>query len=248
MNFAALAHPVAFPHADAFAASSVSDRRDRCVGLAVAVSLLIHGIALGWLPGLKREAGETPPPLQIRLSATMAQAAAIAVPPAPTSDSRPDTSRRDVLPAQPQLQPVLTIAASEQRPQAPLLRAATAPAVVSAEDPRPLAVSPSARPAAPDAGALAAYGRELAGAVATRQRYPRLAQLRSWQGTAVLQLELAAAGGLLAVRVLSSSGHEILDQQALEMVRAVVPLPPLPGALAGQPLTVDVPVVFRLVS
>lgn len=248
MSSVALAHPAAFTRVAASAAPSVGDRRDRYVGFAVAVSLLIHGIALGWLPGLKRATGETPPPLQIRLSATVAQAAAIAVPPAPTLESRPSTSRREVQPAPPQPQPVLTAAAAETGQEAQAPRAAAASVAVSAEDPRPLAVAPSARPSAPDAGALAAYGRELAGAVATRQRYPRLAQLRQWQGTAVLQLELAAAGRLLAVRVLSSSGHEILDQQALEMVRAAVPLPPLPGVLAGQPLTVDVPVVFKLVS
>jgi protein TonB len=249
MSSVALAHPAAFTRVAASAAPSVGDRRDRYVGFAVAVSLLIHGIALGWLPGLKRATGETPPPpLQIHLSATVAQAAAIAVPPAPTLESRPSTSRREVQPAPPQPQTVLTAAAEETGQEAQTPRAAAASVAVSAEDPRPLAVAPSARPSAPDAGALAAYGRELAGAVATRQRYPRLAQLRQWQGTAVLQLELAAAGGLLAVRVLSSSGHEILDQQALEMVRAAVPLPPLPGVLAGQPLTVDVPVVFKLVS
>jgi protein TonB len=64
----------------------------------------------------------------------------------------------------------------------------------------------------------------------------------------LLQLELGADGRLLAVRVLSSSGHETLDRQALDMVRDAVPLPQLPAALAGRPLTVDVPVVFRITS
>ena len=95
---------------------------------------------------------------------------------------------------------------------------------------------------------LAAYGRELAGALATQQRYPRIALLRQWQGTALLQLELAADGRLLGVRVLSSSGHDTLDRQALDMVRAALPLPAMPAALAGRPLTVDVPVVFRITS
>jgi protein TonB len=104
------------------------------------------------------------------------------------------------------------------------------------------------RAASVDAAALAAYGRELAGAVATRQRYPRVALMRQWQGTAMLQLDLAPDGRLLGVRVISSSGHDTLDRQALEMVREAVPLPSLPEALAGRPLTVDVPVVFRIAS
>ena len=122
-------------------------------------------------------------------------------------------------------------------------------AVTPVTVPRPgpvLAVPVASHPTAVDAEVLAAYGRELAGAVATQQRYPRIALLRQWQGTAVLQLELAVDGRLLGVRVLSSSGHETLDRQALEMVREAVPLPSLPAALAGRPLTVDVPVVFRI--
>jgi TonB family protein len=62
----------------------------------------------------------------------------------------------------------------------------------------------------------------------------------------VLQWELASDGRLLAVRVVGSSGDETLDRQALDMVREAISLPPMPAALAGRPLTVDVPVVFRV--
>jgi protein TonB len=120
-----------------------------------------------------------------------------------------------------------------------------APVVRSEPVPGPTVLIPAAA-AAP--AALANYGREIAGAVAAHRRYPRLAQLREWQGTAVLQLELAADGQLTAVRVLISSGHEILDRQALDMVRAAVPLPPPPAGLSGRALAIDVPVVFRLAS
>jgi outer membrane biosynthesis protein TonB len=50
------------------------------------------------------------------------------------------------------------------------------------------------------------------------------------------------------MRVLSSSGHEILYRQTLEMVREAVPLLPLPVALAVRPHTVDVSIVFRITS
>jgi protein TonB len=129
-----------------------------------------------------------------------------------------------------------------------VIRREAPPPAAPVETPRanPAPVAP--RAAAADANALSAYGKELAGAVATRQRYPRVALMRQWQGTAVLQLELAADGRLLGVRVISSSGHDTLDRQALDMVREAVPLPSLPEALAGRPLTVDVPVVFRIAS
>lgn len=247
MSSAALAHSAGFPSLAAPFALPAFDRRDRHIGIAIVVSLLVHGIVLGWLPGLNRPASEAPP-LQVRLPVPVLRAEPAAVPPAPTFEPTPRVSRREAAPVLREVAPVVTRSASESPQQTPAIRAADPPAATSLEVARAAAEPTPARPATPDAGVLAAYGRELAGAVATRQRYPRLAQLRQWQGTAVLQLELAAAGGLLAVRVLSSSGHEILDRQALEMVREAVPLPPLPDALAGRPLTVDVPVVFRLAS
>jgi protein TonB len=131
---------------------------------------------------------------------------------------------------------------------APAIRREAPPPARPVETPRASLPAMVPRAASVDAAALAAYGRELAGAVATRQRYPRVALMRQWQGTAMLQLDLAPDGRLLGVRVISSSGHDTLDRQALEMVREAVPLPSLPEALAGRPLTVDVPVVFRIAS
>lgn len=243
MSSAVLVRPLVFP-------SFALPVGERQVGFAVAVSLLIHGVALGWLPGLTQPLRETPLPLIVQLSLPPpSPPEAVAVPPAPTLAPAPSANRRETLALQHPLPPVLTAAAVASEPEAVPSRPLAAPSVPPpVEAPRPAAVASPARPPVPDAAVLAAYGRELAGAVATRQRYPRLAQMRQWQGTAVLQLELAAAGGLLAVRVLSSSGHEILDRQAVDMVREAIPLPPLPDALAGRPLTVDVPVVFRLAS
>jgi periplasmic protein TonB len=214
---------------------------------AVLASVIVHGMALGWLPGLRQAQEMISKPLSVLLPAPVMEP--VAVPPAPTL---PQQVRRSDAPAP---TPVLTRSVP--------VPAADAPSVAQAPVAAPVAVpesvaapavsqaapaAPVPRPATADPAALAAYGRNLAGAVAAHQRYPRLAQMRQWQGTALLQLELAADGQLASVRVLSSSGHEILDRQAIDMVRAAVPLPPLPASLAGRSLTVDVPVVFRLVS
>lgn len=245
MSTAALAFPASFPTLVLPLAG-----RDWRIGAAVLVSVLIHGIALGWLPGLADPLSALPRPLQIRLSLPPAEPAPVAVPPTPTFLPAARASRREANVQPRQATPLLAAAAHEAAQETPAVRVRGAEAAVaSPSDPvRPNPMPTLPRSAAVDAGMLAAYGRELAGAVATRQRYPRIALLRQWQGTAVLQLELAADGRLLAVRVLSSSGHESLDRQALEMVREAVPLPPLPATLAGRPLTVDVPVVFRITS
>lgn len=244
MNSAVLAHPANFP------AMSLPDARGSWqIGAAILVSLVIHGIALGWLPGLS---GRTEPaelrPVQVRLAPPPPELHPIAVPPAPTFAPPVETARRAAEPVPQREAPILARPMAETGAEAPVIRREAPPPAAPVETPRVSQPAVAPRAASVDAGALAAYGRELAGAVATRQRYPRVALLRQWQGTAVLQLELAADGRLLGVRVISSSGHDTLDRQALDMVREAVPLPSLPEALAGRPLTVDVPVVFRIAS
>lgn len=220
---------------------------NRVLQAALFVSALLHAMALGWLPGFERMAERAPLPLQILLPipvdnrpAPQPQPAAV---PAPTSVARGSPDARA---------PVLVRAAEDSRP-APALRAEDPPPAALPVQVAPLApvvpaaVSPPSTPvAAPDPKALAGYGHSVAGALAGYQRYPRIAQMRQWQGTTLLQLEIAADGRLLEGRVLSSSGHDVLDRQALDMLRAAQPLPPPPATLAGRPLVVNVPVVFRL--
>lgn len=255
MNSAAFAHPAGFPSIASWVPSAF-DIRDRHIGIAVALSVLVHGMVLGWMPGRNGPASEVPLPLQVRLTVPEPRPETAAVLPAPTFApsvaQAPVASRREDLPAQRSPVPLITRAVAEAAPDAVLPRTSEPVAVAASEalraNPAPIATRAAVSAPALEPGALTAYGRELAGAVATRQRYPRVALVRQWQGTAVLQLELAADGRLLGVHVLSSSGHETLDRQALEMVREAVPLPPLPAALAGRALTVDVPVVFRIAS
>ena len=242
MNSAAMGYPVHFPAIDL-----PSPRGDWRVGAAVLASLMVHGLALGWLPGLQGNITEQEAqPIHVRLAAPAPEPVALAVPPAPTSGPAAQPARREPAPAPQRSISVLTSPVPEAVQDAVALRRIEPVAADSGETARPSPVS--ARPVAVDAVALAAYGRELAGAVATHQRYPRIALLRQWQGTVVLQLELAADGRLLGVRVTSSSGHDTLDRQALDMVRAAAPLPSMPAALAGRALTVEVPVVFRITS
>ncbi len=222
-------------------------RTNRVLQAALFVSALLHAMAFGWLPGIERMAERAPLPLRILLPIPVENRPAppppAAVVPAPTPVARSSAAARA---------PVLVRAADDSRP-APTLRAEEPPPVAiplqpaPAVSPVPAAVSPPPGPvAAPDPQALAGYGRSVAGALAGHQRYPRIAQMRQWQGTTLLQLEIAADGRLLEGRVLSSSGHDVLDRQALDMLRAAQPLPPPPVSLAGRPLVVNVPVVFRL--
>lgn len=225
---------------------SVRPRHNRLFAFAILLSALAHLVALGWLPGLARVTAQAPLPLRILLQPTP-----VALPPpaaveppamAPAPPSRNMAARSSTrTPDRPEVITAPATAVEDTQTRVPAV--AAAPVVAPAAVPTPV---PAPAPAALDPRELAGYGRSVAAVVAQHQRYPRIAQLRQWQGTTMLQLEFSAEGRLLETRVLSSSGHEVLDRQALEMVRAAQPLPPLPSVLAGRALVVTVPVVFRL--
>ena len=245
MNSAVLEYPASVP---AIRLPSIGE--DWRTGLAVLASVVIHGVALGWLPGLhdRGDAQEPQQTIHIRLAALPPEPRTLAVSPAPTRVLPTQSIRREHDPSLQQASPILMNPVADAAEDTPAVHRAEPIVAAPVEIPRQGPIPVGSRQFAVDAGALATFGRELAGAVATRQRYPRIALLRQWQGTALLQLELSADGRLLGVRVIGSSGHDILDRQALDMVREAVPLPSLPAALAGRPLTVDVPVVFRITS
>lgn len=63
--------------------------------------------------------------------------------------------------------------------------------------------------------------------------YPRRAQRRALEGVVRVEVVLAPSGQLRRVALTASSGHDILDQAALDLVRRVAPFPPVPATLAA---------------
>jgi protein TonB len=73
-----------------------------------------------------------------------------------------------------------------------------------------------------------------------------VAQRRGWEGTAEVLLKIAADGRVTDIALGKSTGKEVLDKEALEMVRRASPLPQAPQQLRGRELSVTVPIIFRL--
>jgi periplasmic protein TonB len=94
--------------------------------------------------------------------------------------------------------------------------------------------------------ARAQYGSTLGRAIAKHKSYPKIAQMRGWQGEVLLDLKLDGSGNVQAASIKESSGHESLDNQALEMVRKASPFPAPPEALRGRSFNITVPVSFKL--
>ena len=97
-----------------------------------------------------------------------------------------------------------------------------------------------------DAGTLEQY--RLALIVATRRykRYPAIAMEKGWQGRVEVHLVIGSNGMIASTSIKSSSGHEILDNQALDMLKKGKTTVPIPAALRGREFPIDVPVIFNL--
>ncbi len=97
-----------------------------------------------------------------------------------------------------------------------------------------------------DAGTLEQY--RLALIVATRRykRYPAIAMEKGWQGRVEVHMVIGANGMLASASIKTSSGHEILDNQALDMLKKGKTTVPIPANLRGRDFSIDVPVIFNL--
>jgi protein TonB len=121
------------------------------------------------------------------------------------------------------------------------------PAPAPAPPPQAPVASAPATPAAPDPATLIArYRHQFIGAAARYKRYPLAARDNGWEGDVVVRLEIGANGELAEMKIQRSSGHEVLDEQALEMFRLAAPQVPLPAALLGRAFAFDVRAVYSL--
>ena len=93
---------------------------------------------------------------------------------------------------------------------------------------------------------MANYAQLLAALIAKQRSYPRVAELRRMQGRVEVQMRVGADGRLTEARLSRTSGFEVLDRQALDMVRRAQPLPEPPDTLRGKEFLVNVPVLFQL--
>jgi protein TonB len=126
-----------------------------------------------------------------------------------------------------------------------------APPSVAASLPSPpetvslLAPAPLPR-LAPSAEVLSDYTRSLSNALDRYKEYPRIAELRGWEGSVTMRLRVAPSGRLIEAQVYKSSGFAVLDQQAVAMVSKAGVLPVPPEGLDATGVPVLVPINFRL--
>ena len=93
---------------------------------------------------------------------------------------------------------------------------------------------------------LAQFRLDLIAATKRYRRYPQSAIENGWQGRVEVRMVIDADGKTFRGAIKTSSGYEILDNQALDWTKKAMTLVPIPSGLQGRELVVDVPLVFSL--
>ena len=90
------------------------------------------------------------------------------------------------------------------------------------------------------------YSAKITLAIKKQQKYPRMAMNRNLQGSVIIELKFNKDGSITNSKVKKSSGHKILDKEALNMTKRAMPFPVPPKILQSKVFTVVVPITFTL--
>jgi len=158
------------------------------------------------------------------------------VPPVPMAQASPVTAEPAVTIETPAAMPVpapVTQSVVEAKQAEPIVRE-SAPA-----ETRPVRTAPAARA---DYGWLA---ESLWRRVVALKRYPHQARLNRWEGKVLLTAVIREDGHLGDLKVQESSGYELLDEDAMALVRQACPLH-LKHPLGRPEVVVQIPISYTL--
>lgn len=246
----------------------------RALNYGIAASLVIHAVLL-FLVSLDRESARAPAspgPIVARLVAPPQPAPApqpeppkprAPEPPAPVVKPAPIVKPAPVVKPAPEVKPSPIPLPAPQPPQKATPESSPRPVP---QPPIPQQVPGPTAPVAPSASADASAPAPQAADVADRKalinrygiqlklqmrkynQYPRVALDNNWEGKGELVLVIGPNGMIAEVRIVHSTGYEILDKAMAENVRKAKPLVPIPEGLRGREFSIEIPYEWRLVD
>jgi protein TonB len=204
------------------------ERQGVAAGLLLIVVIALHLSVANWLAANNQDKPAPLKPVVVEVELLAAPPKpAIVTPPAPEPPKPAPPPK--VMPPKPKPAP----AKPKPKPQ-PVIKQAVQPKLAQADiklpepiaappkiDTPPLPVAPPPAPAAPskvvDNAVRTAKTGERATCISCPQpSYPAVAKRRNWQGSVKLRLRLGSDGSVDEVTVVDSSGHEPLDEAAIE--------------------------------
>ena len=196
---------------------------------AIGISIAIHIILMIGLPKFNKPL-LTPQVMDVTISSSPIQK--------PIEKIEPPQPVKKVEPIQKKITPIIENATSVAQ-AVPKEVAPPAPADA-------ISKTPNVVPQEQVTQHLESYSSMLANAIAKYKQYPKIAQMRGWQGTVIADLEIDSKGSVISVKIKKSSTYEVLDNEALEMIKKASPFPAPPESLRGKNFNVLVPISFKL--
>lgn len=221
-----------------------------------ALSLLLHGLCLAGAVLLVSDLRLAPQPEPFRWEVALVNSPSL-------NASAPQPAARPLQPVEkPTARPLRPVAQPVQKDRTPPVAAAAVPppqparprvarvkpaeaarGSLSREETAPPDVPSPRRPASkPDYSWLA---QALGSRIHALTRYPLEARLNRMEGQVVLQVVILEDGQLVDVEIVKTSGHDVLDHDAREVILRASPLP-LKHRLGRSRLVVQVPITYRL--
>ena len=197
---------------------------------AIGISIAIHIILMIGLPEFKKPLLK---PLEMSVT--------ISTSPIPKPIEKIETPQpiKKVEPVQKRITPIIDKNATSIAQPIPKEVAPPAPAEA-------ISKTPNIVPQEQVTQHLESYSSLLANAIAKYKQYPKIAQMRGWQGTVIADLEIDSKGSVVSVKIKKSSTYEVLDNETLEMIKKASPFPTPPESLRGKNFNVLVPISFKL--
>lgn len=248
-----LARPVA-----CFGAVARTQLFELCVLASLFLHVLVLALSPGWRPSTPSQSRTQVLTVRITPQIVAMQASPSARAARPRAVPEPARANDAVTPARETL--ALASPAVSRAPQAPAVSAPAtrataavpvAEAVSAAETLAAVGRQAETRArsgSASEAGSIDQYRLALIGVARRYKRYPAQAMEKGWQGRVEIRLVIGPEGTLQSNTVKISSGHAILDNQALTMVERASSVMPVPSVLHGREFSVDIPVIFDLQS
>ena len=78
------------------------------------------------------------------------------------------------------------------------------------------------------------------------RRYPPWAKKQGFEGTVHIKFTILSTGFAKNIKIIKSSGFNILDKEAISTIKRAQPFPPIPEEMKVSSLTMEVSVVFTL--
>ena len=83
------------------------------------------------------------------------------------------------------------------------------------------------------------YFTKIKQSIEQQWEYPEMALRYGLQGKLWLEFTIGGSGQLERLRVIRSSGSELLDQEAVRAIKAAAPFPPIPTWIKSNPLSIS---------